>query len=577
MQIYFGDMAHTTVGLATDCFPLNIGYVAAYSKKVYGDKIEVSLFKEILELEAAIERDPPDVLAMSNYAWCHQANKALFDVLNRKRPDAIRIMGGPNFPHAPHEQLRFLKDRPWIDTYVYLDGEYGFSNIIGKILESDSLAKFRERILIEPIAGCVHLSFDGERLTIPNFERPKILDELPSPYLTGLLDPFFDSPFSPMISTNRGCPFTCTFCHDGDSSVNQVTKFSSERVKAEIEYIGERVAKTQHSLTISDLNFGMFKNDLPICEALANSRDRTGYPAHIKTTTGKNSKKRVIETVKQLKGALKLSMSVQSLDDDVLSNIKRSNIRVDEITGLQTTIRKSKLPATSEIILALPGETFESHKATLGALLDAGMDQILPYTLMLVEGSAMNLPSERKKWGFESKFRIIPLDFTKLANGEKIIEIEEVVIATNTLSFSEYIEARNLVFLIKLLQSYGLKPLLRYLREVGVQIMDLVEMLRVSLLNKTKNGTLTPANLVQLFREFEADTVRELWDTKEELIKFYQDDKNYGRLLDRLDGKNLLQHYHAYVISNFMPDVIDWIFEMAKVVLLKDRRHPRFE
>ena len=37
----------------------------------------------------------------------------------------------------------------------------------------------------------------------------------PSPYTTGLLDEFFDEKLTPMVQTSRGCPYSCTFCHDG--------------------------------------------------------------------------------------------------------------------------------------------------------------------------------------------------------------------------------------------------------------------------------------------------------------------------------------------------------------------------
>ena len=40
-----------------------------------------------------------------------------------------------------------------------------------------------------------------------------------------------------MLQTNRGCPFSCSFCTDGRDAVNQVNRFSQDRVKQEIEYI----------------------------------------------------------------------------------------------------------------------------------------------------------------------------------------------------------------------------------------------------------------------------------------------------------------------------------------------------
>ena len=126
MRIYFADLSHDTVGLATEVFPLNVAYVAAYAKQEFGDDIQVSLFKYLPELEDAIESDPPDILAMSNYPWCHNIDLAVFRLLQKRRPDALRIMGGPNFPHAAEEQRRFLAQRPLIDAYIYLEGETPF-------------------------------------------------------------------------------------------------------------------------------------------------------------------------------------------------------------------------------------------------------------------------------------------------------------------------------------------------------------------------------------------------------------------------------------------------------------------
>ena len=104
LRIYLGDLTHDTVGLATEVFPLNIGFVAAYCQKVHGASVEVSLFKYIHDLEAAIERDPPDILGLSNYPWCHNIDLAMIELLAARRPEALRFMGGPNFPHDAPSQ-----------------------------------------------------------------------------------------------------------------------------------------------------------------------------------------------------------------------------------------------------------------------------------------------------------------------------------------------------------------------------------------------------------------------------------------------------------------------------------------
>ena len=90
-------------------------------------------------------------------------------------------------------------------------------------------------------------------------------------------------------------------------------------------------------------------------------------------------------------------MSVQSLDAGVLDNVRRQNISSDKMLELAPAIREANLQTTSEVILGLPGDTYESHVTTLRKLINSGIDFIQPYTLMLLIGSELNRPEERKK------------------------------------------------------------------------------------------------------------------------------------------------------------------------------------
>jgi hypothetical protein len=45
LSVYLGDLTYTTLSLATDAFPLNIGFIAAYADKRFGREIDVKLFK----------------------------------------------------------------------------------------------------------------------------------------------------------------------------------------------------------------------------------------------------------------------------------------------------------------------------------------------------------------------------------------------------------------------------------------------------------------------------------------------------------------------------------------------------
>ena len=59
LSIYLGDLTYTTLSLATDAFPLNIGFIAAYAAKTFGKEIDLRLFKYVDDLEQAIQRTRP--------------------------------------------------------------------------------------------------------------------------------------------------------------------------------------------------------------------------------------------------------------------------------------------------------------------------------------------------------------------------------------------------------------------------------------------------------------------------------------------------------------------------------------
>jgi len=560
-RIFFGDLTHDTIGLATEVFPLNIGFIAAYCKQQFGDDVDVRLFKYITDLETAIEHDPPDILALSNYPWCANINMAMFAQLSERRPEALRAMGGPHFPHGERDQRDFMAAKPLVDAYIYLDGEVPFANLTALAMEIDDLAETRRALTAQPVAGCAHLDGRGQLVSAPEAIRPRELDKIPSPYLTGLMDPFFDGRLSPMLQTNRGCPFKCTFCHDGTSKVNKVTQFSIERVRSEIQYIAENVPPNVHSLFISDLNFGMYKRDAEICAKIAEVQCNYDYPRYIDTSTGKNSKQRVIDNISQLGGALGLTMSVQSMDSGVLTNIKRDNIKLDGFLDLAPSIRSAKLPTISEVILGLPGESKKSHIMGISSLLDAGMDHVTSHGLMLLHGSEMATREEREKWGFETKFRVIQRDFTRLRDGRKVVEIEEIVVATKTMPFSDYLDCRAINLLMMIINNMGFRALLRFMSQNGLKIMDVLTAMAAEIGNGPSDAA--PESLVTIMDDFIAQNKLELWDCPEDIQEFFQDDENFQELIEGRYGANLIFTFSARAFSQCFSEVADCVFYHA--------------
>ena len=401
------------------------------------------------------------------------------------------------------------------------------------------------------------------QFSIPTI-RIKKLDEIPSPYLTGIMDKFFDGKLVPMLQTNRGCPFYCTFCTDGKSEVNMVNKFSKERIKSEIDYIATHVHRNTHSLFLSDLNFGMIPGDLETCNFIAESQQKFDYPHKIIATTGKNKKEKIIEAIQRLNGSMVLYMSVQSLDEEVLSNIKRDNISAQKMLELSPAIKKSGLNSMAEVILGLPGEKYENHLDTLRDLVAARMDDIIVHTCMLLPGSEMAIPEQRNKWKFQTKFRILPRDFTTLRSGKRVCEVEEVIISSKDMSFDEFVNLRMIGFTLWM-STKGIlyDPLIKFLRQNNLDVFELFHQM-VERLNEA------PSTIQKIFDRFKQSTIDELYDSPEEIFSSLQDDSEYQNLLDGKGAINVYQYYQAMVLTECMDIWTEYALQISKDLLVEN-------
>ena len=170
IRIFLGDLTYNTIGMSTEVFPLNVGYIAAYCKKRFGSKVDITILKYIDELEAALYENPPDILGLSNYVWSYRIGLEMFDLACSQNPNVITIWGGPNFPQDLESQQSFMKNCPNVDFYVPIEGEVGFSNIVDEVLNISEPNYKKEILFKKPIDGCISRNGDGTL----QFSIPKI-------------------------------------------------------------------------------------------------------------------------------------------------------------------------------------------------------------------------------------------------------------------------------------------------------------------------------------------------------------------------------------------------------------------
>lgn len=537
MRVFLADLGHNQVTISSDVFPLGVGNLATYlTAKLQSDKRpEVSIFREPQELKAALDAVQPDVVGFSSYSWNHNLALSFARYTKRKYPGTITMMGGPNFPLTEVEQESFLRTMPEIDVAVRgptYEGERAFLNVMQRLHDG---GMHIEALQEEAVAGNLWIDRKTEEFIAgPPVPRIIDLDEIPSPYLAGLMDPYFKTGYFPLMQIARGCPFTCQFCNSSVKSNSKVFAHSLENMKADLIYAAERVDKTM-PLCLADDNFGMYELDVEVADFIGWLQDKYNWPRYIRTTTGKNRSERIIEVMRKIRGALPMTAAVQSMNPVVLENIKRSNIKLDAYKQIQKEVIAQGMQSYGEMILGLPGETKESFMQGMSDLLDTGVSRVSAHQLMLLHGAPLNNPDQREQFKFKTRFRVVARDVGDYGTGEPVIETEEMVVESATLTFEDYIEVRVFHTLLTIFYYEGnIEEAFEFAKARGIKPFDLMVTLH-KLLDRA------PAGFRQVLDDFVRESKEEIFETREEVVAWAR-----NRLPELISGElggNLLSKY----------------------------------
>jgi len=472
------------------------------------------------------------------------------------------VMGGPNIPLEASRQIDYFQQHPEIDVYVLGEGDFLATEVVRQFLCSDMSTR---RLGEGTLPSCIYRRPDREIVIQPMWDRESSVDEIPSPWLTGIQDSFFDGKLAPMIETNRGCPFTCTFCVQGTSWYTKVHNFSLERIREEIEYIALRIKKLSPSmgtLRIADSNYGMFERDVELSGWIGEMQKRYGYPTFIDATTGKNRADRIIRSVEKVSGALVVYQAVQSLNDDVLRNIKRSNIKLKAYEEIMIHVRGRGLRSNSDLIVGLPGETLQSHLTAIHSLIDAGTNQMHNLQLVLLKGSELETLDTRSQFRFETRFRVLPKNFG-IYGDEKVLDIEEIVVSTDSFSFDDYIETRkyHLVSSVFWNDSW-FEDAVKYTEKFGVKRSQWFD----AMLPELESST---GPVRDFLSGFVRETTGELFPTREACLSFYNRDENFKKLLRGEIGDNLMYKYRAIASFHIWPEIVSCAINATRKLLAR--------
>ena len=386
----------------------------------------------------------PFLVAFSNYIWNHEYNKALAKKIKDRYPECIILFGGHNIS----TDTELLENEDYIDIMIFGEGEEVFSELLLALKNNT------------PLCDIANIAYRENGKAIKTKTRITEKTDYPSPYLTGVFDSILtnypDIDFHTIIETNRGCPYNCSYCDWGN--LNSCFRlFPEKKVMAELKWLSDHNIR---GFGCADSNFGMFERDEKFVDEMVRLHNEYGVLSRFQVSSAKNSNDRVFRIAKKLnecgmdKGA---TLSFQSLNETVLENIHRKNITVDSFSELLKMYNQAGIPTYSELIMGLPGETYDSFINGIDTLLEAGQhNSIYIHNCEWLPCAEMGNKEYIKRHGIE--YVVIPLNepHTLIDTTEEIQELSRIIVRTDTMTRDDWINLNLYSAIIQSLHHEGL-------------------------------------------------------------------------------------------------------------------------
>ena len=429
-------------------FPYSLGFLQAYCQKhlknIDDFEFLLPIYKRIPIEDAIRTLSQSDIIFFSIYIWNFKISLAIAKRIKENKPNTLIVFGGCQVPRRDIED--FLRDSPFIDIVCRGEGERVFEAILSNYKTGNW----------KNVPSISYLDEDNKIVNNPEIERISNLDEIPSPYLTGVFDPLMKSnpqeEWLGLWETNRGCPFSCSYCEWGGNYQKRLYTHDIKKLFKEIDWFSRHKIKF---VFCCDANFGILDRDLEIVKRVAGNKKKYGYPKSLSVQNTKNSTDKSYDIQKVLaKAGLSkgVNLAFQSLNEETLKSIGRRNISTETFYELQRKFSSEGIETYSDLILGLPNETYDSFCEGVSQLIENGQHNRIQFNnLSILPNSEMAVPDYQKKYGLiTQQTRIINIHGS-LSRADGIDETQELVVGTKVMPKTDWVKSRTFAWMAALL------------------------------------------------------------------------------------------------------------------------------
>lgn len=352
---------------------LALGYLRAYAQS--DRRLSGTVGFQTLDLDTDV--DPwwvawrviglePDVLAIPVTCWNARKVHEVCRLVAAARPECRIVLGGPEVGPIAGD---VLASHPEVYAVVRGEGEVTFADLLAEIVGDGDAWR------VQGLA----VRRDGEVVVTSDRALIADLDQIPSPYLTGVLEPLDGGAY---LETYRGCPHDCAYCFEG-KGYGRIRSFSDKRIAEEISFVAQ--FQGIRSFSFIDPVFNLTNERLLKLVAMMAPHVARGIRLH----TIEVDIERIDDTAAALlcqAGVVSVETGPQTIGPAALEVCRRT-FRPERFTSGIEALKRAGITCECDLIVGLPGDDAYDFIAGLRFCLELDPGKIQSSTLHVLPGT----------------------------------------------------------------------------------------------------------------------------------------------------------------------------------------------
>lgn len=313
------------------------------------------------DVVSAVKSYEPDVVAFGATTGLHRYYLGLNARIKEECPDVVSYMGGPHPTYYPD-----VIHTPGLDVICRGEGEDASVELCNALDAGDDITRIRD-LWVKHEGKVYKNSARGLRRDI---------DSIPFPprELLYAYDPSLARRPLKSFTTNRGCPFPCSYCFNP----SLVDHYGSTWKKVRIRSPENVVAEIAQVRDFGPLHVVGFRESIFVYQAqwlrqfgeLYRREIGVPYYAHVRADI-------LTEEMVDLlawSGCHTVNLGIETASEELANGVLRRNIKMDRLREGIRRLKKAGIVVFADNILGIPGGSLEDDLATLQMNIDLDVD-----------------------------------------------------------------------------------------------------------------------------------------------------------------------------------------------------------